>query len=166
MSGDWLGNSGYRLGEYIHFVVERQYKWEGYFADWSTLNQGTFLAEFPSYTNIIVDAGLPEFVFQMALSDGEYYVRGTAFRCLQELIQIQAVWDIFMATDRFLVRIKNLWQSADTRITGNISGENCQRVWTWNWGSCAQGSRNVDFENLQVSTFSCGNPTKVNNINV
>uniref|UniRef100_A0AAR5PC34 BRCA1-associated ATM activator 1 n=2 Tax=Dendroctonus ponderosae TaxID=77166 RepID=A0AAR5PC34_DENPD len=71
-----------------------------------SLNANT---KFPSYANIIVDAGLPEFVFQMALNDREYYVRGTAFRCLHQLIQIQAAWDVFMAADRFLEKILNVF---------------------------------------------------------
>ncbi|XP_050298848.1 uncharacterized protein LOC126737833 [Anthonomus grandis grandis] len=51
---------------------------------------------FPSYRTILIDAEFPHLVFQMALNDGEYYVRATAFRCLQEMIQVQEIWEKLM----------------------------------------------------------------------
>lgn len=59
--------------------------------------------EFPAHRSILLDAELPQLVLQMALHDGEFYVRATAFKCLHELIQISEIWNVLINGDQFLV---------------------------------------------------------------
>lgn len=59
--------------------------------------------EFPAHRSILLDAELPQLVLQMALHDGEFYVRATAFKCLHELIQISEIWSVLINGGQFLV---------------------------------------------------------------
>ncbi|CAG9767146.1 unnamed protein product [Ceutorhynchus assimilis] len=68
-------------------------------------------SKFPSFTNILLESELPQLVIQMALHDGEFYVRTTAFKCLQEMIEIQTIWDKFMEIDNFLQKILNVFEN-------------------------------------------------------
>ncbi|KAJ8953909.1 hypothetical protein NQ318_019149 [Aromia moschata] len=41
---------------------------------------------------VVLDAELPSLILKMSVSDGEPFVRATALRCLQEMVQIQEFW--------------------------------------------------------------------------
>ncbi|KAJ8977091.1 hypothetical protein NQ317_003645 [Molorchus minor] len=47
---------------------------------------------FPSFKKIVLDAQLPSLILKMALNDGEAFVRATAVKCLQEIVQVPEFW--------------------------------------------------------------------------
>lgn len=83
--------------------------------------------EFPAHRSILLDAELPQLVLQMALHDGEFYVRATAFKCLHELIQISEIWNVLINGDQFLVStfyyLGNGMKSFYTNLAKNTSSK-------------------------------------------
>lgn len=63
-----------------------------------------FLLEFPSLQRVLLDSELPSLVVKMSSCDGESFVRGTAIKCLQKMIQVE---DIF----RNVLESEDLWVS-------------------------------------------------------
>ncbi|XP_066260764.1 uncharacterized protein [Euwallacea similis] len=66
---------------------------------------------FPAHKNVLLKAGLPQLLVQMALNDSEFYVRATAFKCLQELIQIDEIWEVIKVMDQFLDKILSIFEN-------------------------------------------------------
>ncbi|KAF7267539.1 hypothetical protein GWI33_019245 [Rhynchophorus ferrugineus] len=63
---------------------------------------------FPAFKNILLKAELPQLVLQMALHDGEYYVRASALKCIQELIPINEIWELYLKINNFFNDIFNI----------------------------------------------------------
>jgi hypothetical protein len=52
-----------------------------------------FCLEFPSLQKVLMDSELPTLVVKMSTCDGESFVRATAIKCLQEMIQVEEIWN-------------------------------------------------------------------------
>ncbi|KAL1488961.1 hypothetical protein ABEB36_014744 [Hypothenemus hampei] len=69
-------------------------------------------SKFPSHTNILIESAMPQLVIDMALNDGEFYVRASAFKCLQEMVQIQEIWETFLNQhNQFLKNLLNVFEN-------------------------------------------------------
>lgn len=51
------------------------------------------LTEFPSLQKVLMDSELPTLVVKMSTCDSESFVRATAIKCLQEMIQVEEIWN-------------------------------------------------------------------------
>ncbi|XP_044272401.1 uncharacterized protein LOC123016210 isoform X9 [Tribolium madens] len=49
--------------------------------------------EFPSLQKVLMDSELPTLVVKMSTCDSESFVRATAIKCLQEMIQVEEIWN-------------------------------------------------------------------------
>ncbi|XP_008197120.1 uncharacterized protein LOC100141760 isoform X12 [Tribolium castaneum] len=50
-------------------------------------------AKFPSLQKVLMDSELPTLVVKMSTCDSESFVRATAIKCLQEMIQVEEIWN-------------------------------------------------------------------------
>ncbi|XP_044272400.1 uncharacterized protein LOC123016210 isoform X8 [Tribolium madens] len=50
-------------------------------------------SEFPSLQKVLMDSELPTLVVKMSTCDSESFVRATAIKCLQEMIQVEEIWN-------------------------------------------------------------------------
>ncbi|XP_008197113.1 uncharacterized protein LOC100141760 isoform X6 [Tribolium castaneum] len=51
------------------------------------------LNKFPSLQKVLMDSELPTLVVKMSTCDSESFVRATAIKCLQEMIQVEEIWN-------------------------------------------------------------------------
>ncbi|XP_060521915.1 uncharacterized protein LOC132699297 [Cylas formicarius] len=65
---------------------------------------------YPSFQKILLDAGLPQLILEMALKDGESFVRATALRCLQESILVPTIWGVFNELGDFYEKILGIFR--------------------------------------------------------
>ncbi|XP_008197114.1 uncharacterized protein LOC100141760 isoform X7 [Tribolium castaneum] len=49
--------------------------------------------KFPSLQKVLMDSELPTLVVKMSTCDSESFVRATAIKCLQEMIQVEEIWN-------------------------------------------------------------------------
>lgn len=59
--------------------------------------------EFPSLSKTILDAGLPSITLKMTKGDMEPYVRATAYKCLQEMIEMNEIWENLLMNDKDII---------------------------------------------------------------
>ncbi|XP_044272397.1 uncharacterized protein LOC123016210 isoform X5 [Tribolium madens] len=50
-------------------------------------------SKFPSLQKVLMDSELPTLVVKMSTCDSESFVRATAIKCLQEMIQVEEIWN-------------------------------------------------------------------------
>lgn len=50
-----------------------------------------------------MDADLPSITLKMSKGDMEPYVRATAYKCLQEMVEINEMWDNLLIIDKDLI---------------------------------------------------------------
>ena len=52
-----------------------------------------------------MDSELPTLVVKMSTCDGESFVRATAIKCLQEMIQVEEIWNNALKTEDLSVSL-------------------------------------------------------------
>lgn len=55
--------------------------------------------EFPSLRKTVLDADFPTITLKMAKGDMEPYVRAGAYKCLQEMVEINEFWSNLLKND-------------------------------------------------------------------
>ncbi|XP_030755322.1 uncharacterized protein LOC115881796 isoform X1 [Sitophilus oryzae] len=80
-------------------------------------------SKYPAFKNILLDVELPQLVLKMALNDGEYYVRASAVKCLQELIQSSEIWELYLNMDHFCDDILDIFQKETEGIVRKEAAE-------------------------------------------
>lgn len=66
------------------------------------------IPEFPSLQRVLLDSELPSLVVKMSSCDGESFVRSTAIKCLQKMIQVDEIWKNVLQSENLSVNKKLL----------------------------------------------------------
>lgn len=76
-----------------------------YWNDYSTVNKSFFLniLEFLSFQDLLQQENLPVFVFSLCEHDPKSFVRASALKCLQQMIQSSVLWNKFFSAKKLLV---------------------------------------------------------------
>lgn len=57
---------------------------------------------------MILDADLPSITLKMSQGDMEPYVRATAYKCLQEMAEINEMWDNLVMNNKDIIVSKSM----------------------------------------------------------
>lgn len=52
---------------------------------------------------MILEADLPSITLKMSKGDVEPYVRATAYKCLQEMVEMNEMWDNLLMNDKDII---------------------------------------------------------------
>ncbi|XP_063917690.1 uncharacterized protein LOC135133272 isoform X10 [Zophobas morio] len=64
--------------------------------------------KFPSLQKVLMDSELPTLVVKMSTCDGESFVRATAIKCLQEMIQVEEIWNNALKTEDLSQKMRDI----------------------------------------------------------
>ncbi|XP_063917688.1 uncharacterized protein LOC135133272 isoform X9 [Zophobas morio] len=65
-------------------------------------------SKFPSLQKVLMDSELPTLVVKMSTCDGESFVRATAIKCLQEMIQVEEIWNNALKTEDLSQKMRDI----------------------------------------------------------
>jgi hypothetical protein len=64
--------------------------------------------KFPSLQKVLMDSELPTLVVKMSTCDGESFVRATAIKCLQEMIQVEEIWNNALKSEDLSQKMRDI----------------------------------------------------------